>query len=131
MQPGLALFSRDPLLCKSVMQPHPMPHCVPFSKLQGTVFDEIFDSNDTVAVGNFVTQADEKRWKVEILSRFCMPIGKRKIIPLSRNPVTSPLELKSQGVKWIVWDSQVPMPGQLAQLPVIEETYYGFKVIKL
>jgi hypothetical protein len=113
---------------------HDEQAAIPFARLAGTKFEEIIDSNDAIAVGPLLSQADEMRWQVEIMGRLSIPVEKHRLIALGKNNDKHAVEeLQKSGVRWIIWDQAVAIPDSVSKksLRIYQDRVYGFLAIEL
>jgi hypothetical protein len=119
-----------PVTLKEVLNPRSWqwPVWCLFPETKGTIFERIFRENTTVAVSPPNVYG---RWRVcRIMGQMSQPIGFRKIVYLDdRGDMTA--QAVSQHVRYIVWDTGVPIPPALESIATRVERTAGFVVLTL
>ncbi len=125
-----ATFSRISEIKQMIGYRYSPGNQVLWPKLRGTVFDEIFSSDVSLAISQIEWHADTN-YPI-IMGGLSTANSKRQIVMVNKNPNKETIDsLIAEGVRYLIWDDTNPLPDFLKQGGFPREKAEVFYVFKL
>jgi len=110
------------------------PRVYLFPEVGGTLLSDVLAGDDPVAVGPMWTASPSGRYKHNLLGALTLPLGHRDLMPLPEDVIAADLvalrdEMRGRGIRYIIWDDQMEVPGVLRYLAEQETAVPGFVVL--
>ena len=95
----------------------------PHSHLNGTWFDKVFEEDAAVAVGPL------GETHIVLLGYLSYPVGRLNWVSIPQDPDIN--EMRAQGIRYVIWDTETPIPEVLREIVLRMDEYHGMYLIVL
>ncbi len=102
--------------------------CCLFSEMKGTSFESLISAGSSVAVSPLSPYTGQRR----LIGVLSFPLGHREVLSLPAVVDSATLDrVASQGIRYVIWDDNLSIPGILLSSSVIVEHIPGFWLLEM